>query len=101
MISNIVFGATYVYAKELPNDCKGEYYRLWFEILDVPSYQKKYLVEALTGRDKGLWFTCTPANFMMRYALLKPVEKVEKSERSELVGKVLTVSNEGTEGRGK
>jgi len=31
-------------------------------VIDVPSYQEKVLVEALTGPDAGVMFTCSPAN---------------------------------------
>lgn len=75
----IIEGKVYEYIKESPKGCKGCLYRVLKFILDVPSYQQKVLVEALTGPDRGLWFTCTPANFSLRYAPSKEAEEREKS----------------------
>lgn len=63
----ILDGAVYRYTKELPLGCGGELYEVVRMILDVPSYQWKVLCRALTGRDRGLWFSCTPSNFAERY----------------------------------
>ncbi len=65
----LVMGAVYRYISDSPKGCKGRLYRLHREVVDVPSYQRKVLVEALTGPDKGLWFTCVLTNFAMRYEL--------------------------------
>lgn len=67
MLDSIEIGAVYRYIRQLPTGCQGALYRVHREVLDVPSYQRKLLVEALTGPDRGLWFTCTPANFRVRY----------------------------------
>lgn len=69
----IVKGADYIYTAELPSGCKGQRYRVLDFVLDVPSYQQKVLVKALTGKDKGLRFTCTEMNFARRY---KPASEV-------------------------
>lgn len=66
----IIEGAEYVYIGELPVGCRGHRYLLHRGVIDVPSYQHKVLVEALTGEDKGLWFTCSLANFAIRYKLV-------------------------------
>lgn len=66
----IELGREYVYTQDLPVGCKGAHYYAHFLILDVPSGQWKILVEALNGRDAGLRFCCTPANFERRYELL-------------------------------
>jgi hypothetical protein len=60
-------GRDYVYDCPLPKGCAGHLYRLHRFVLDVPSYQEKCLVECLGGRDTGLWFVCSVANFMVRY----------------------------------
>lgn len=65
----------YIYTCELPKGCKGMHYKAHRLVLDVPSYQWKILMEALDGIDRGLWFTCTPANFILRYALLQQDEQ--------------------------
>src|SRR5438132_10371895 len=64
---DIVLGRDYVYVCGFPIEAKGHLYRAHKFVLDVPSYQQKVLVEALTGDDKGLWFTCSIANFCVRY----------------------------------
>lgn len=63
----IVEGETYAYVGTIPKEACGHKYRVLRFILDVPSYQEKVLVEALTGRDRGIWFVCSPANFAQRY----------------------------------
>ncbi len=76
----IIAGAEYVYLSNLPVGCEGHRYKVHRFILDVPSYQQKVLVEALSGNDKGLWFACSPANFVRRYKLDKlPPDYVEQS----------------------
>lgn len=65
----ITAGAVYIYQAALPAGCAGHRYRAARFIVDVPSYQKKVLVECLSGRDAGLWFTCSLANFARRYRL--------------------------------
>lgn len=67
-------GREYVYAKGHPVDCRGQHYMVHRFVVDVPSYQPKVLVEALTGRDRGLWFTTSVANFCVRY---EPAESAE------------------------
>jgi hypothetical protein len=57
----------YEYVRGVPIECIGSHYRLICQVLDIPSYQHKLLVEAMDGPDAGLWFTCTVANFKMRY----------------------------------
>lgn len=57
----------YVYTGEFPKGCAGQLYRMHRRILDVPSYQHKCLVEALSGKDAGLWFCCSLHNFSIRY----------------------------------
>jgi hypothetical protein len=67
-------GAVYLYTAPYPHRCRGHRYRLVRLVRDVPSYQEKCLVEALTGPDEGLWFTCTQANFGERYVLAEGQE---------------------------
>jgi len=57
----------WIYHNELPAGCKGDRYRLHRFILAVPVYQWQCLVQCLTGKDAGLWFSCSPANFSVRY----------------------------------
>jgi len=58
----------YVYIATMPAGRKGHTYRVIDNnVLDVPSYQHKILVECVTGPDAGLKFTVTPANFLTRY----------------------------------
>ena len=67
-MNTIIEGAVYIYTCGLPVGCHGHPYRvLRLNVLDVPNYQNKVLVEALTGPDAGLWFVCSPANFHVRY----------------------------------
>lgn len=65
----LIEGGLYEYIHDLPKGCAGHHYRLHRLVKDVPSYQEKVLVEALTGKDKGLWFVCSEANFAIRYKL--------------------------------
>jgi len=67
----IVLGKTYRYIRDLPKGCRDQLYKVHRFVLDVPSYQEKVLVEALGGKDKGLWFTCSPANFAKRYEMME------------------------------
>lgn len=60
-------GEEYIYAGEEPKGCKGHRYRVVRFVLDVPTYQRKVLVECLSGADKGVWFVVSPANFSSRY----------------------------------
>lgn len=71
-IGRIVPGKVYRYTNDLPRGCKDALYRVEAFILDVPSYQMKVLVLALTGKDAGLLFCCTPNNFAQRYAPHEP-----------------------------
>jgi hypothetical protein len=67
-MEEIVDDGIYVYVCGIPRGVMGAKYRvIKAQILDVPSYQKKVLVEALTGKDVGLWFTCSAWNFIHRY----------------------------------
>lgn len=61
----------YVYTGGLPAGCAGHRYRVHRRIIDVPTFQVKVLIETLTGRDAGLWFTCSLANFARRYEPVK------------------------------
>jgi hypothetical protein len=65
--SGVIEGADYTYLSGIPAGCAGHTYRLHRFVTDVPSKQRKVLVEALTGPDAGLWFTCAVANFCRRY----------------------------------
>lgn len=58
----------YIYQSGIPAGCKGHEYRLHRFVIDVPSKQRKVLVECLTGPDAGLWFVCSVSNFCRRYA---------------------------------
>lgn len=48
-------------------DPDGGVYRVDGFILDIPAYQEKILVRCISGVDKGLWFSCSPANFVTRF----------------------------------
>lgn len=64
----LIEGATYKYTSNIPAKCTGHRYRiLRLNVLSVPDYTQKVLVEALTGPDKGMLFVCSPANFSARY----------------------------------
>lgn len=69
-VMHIVKG-TYKYISGIPKNCHGHLYYVHNMIIDVPSYQRKVLVEALSGPDRGLWFSCSPSNFAARYVLEK------------------------------
>ncbi len=69
----LVEGHEYIFTKGYPVPCHGERYKVHRYVLDVPAYQRKVLVEALTGKDQGLWFVCSVANFCVRY---RPVEVI-------------------------
>jgi len=73
MLDQITPGEVYVYTNAIPAGCAGHHYRAHRFVLDVPSYQQKVLVEALSGKDKGLWFVCSVANFRVRYVPLVDV----------------------------
>ena len=70
---DLVEGGLYEYRAAHPEGCAGCLYRLHRIVLDVPSYQHKVLVEALTGHDAGLWFVCSVANFCTRYVPAAPL----------------------------
>ena len=57
----------YIYTGEWPRGCAGQRYRVHRRVLYVPVNQVHVLVEALTGSDAGLWFTCALDNFAHRY----------------------------------
>lgn len=67
----IIAGRRYTYTAEIPRGCAGQEYRVHRFVLDVPSYQQKVLVEALTGNDAGLWFVCSLENFARRYKIVE------------------------------
>lgn len=69
----IEVGKEYVYVCGIPKGCAGERYKVIAFVLDVPSYQKKVLVQATTGKDLGLLFVCSQGNFVMRYKLTEEV----------------------------
>jgi len=66
-MEEIVEGGLYVYAAAQPDWATCQQYRVVKFVVDVPSYQHKVLVEALTGKDRGLWFVTTFENFRVRY----------------------------------
>jgi hypothetical protein len=74
-------GGLYTYQASHPPGCAGHLYRLHRFVLDVPSRQTKVLVEAKTGADKGLWFTCSVANFCTRYRYAPGQEEVGDASR--------------------
>jgi hypothetical protein len=69
MLTAILEGGIYKYMRGHPADCIGCLYRVHRHVRDVPSYQRKVLVEALNGPDQGLWFVCSLTNFAVRYEL--------------------------------
>lgn len=81
-------GVIYRYTCDLPRGCKDALYRVDRFVLDVPSYQQKVLVECLTVRDAGLWFTTTCANFAVRYAAVENTPVADRNE--EETGEVST-----------
>jgi hypothetical protein len=66
-IITAVEGSEYVYTATIPAGCKGHRYRLLKLVLDVPTYQQKLCMVALTGPDSGRWFVVSPWNFAQRY----------------------------------
>ena len=66
-MQGIIKGNTYIYKGSAPKYAIGHRYQVVDFVLDVPTYQRKVLVKALTGPDKGLLFTCTLSNFLVRY----------------------------------
>jgi hypothetical protein len=66
-IITAVEGADYLYTADVPKGCKGHLYRIVHFVQDVPSYQEKLCMEALTGPDRGLRFIVSPWNFALRY----------------------------------
>lgn len=79
----IVTGAVYEYTAASPEGCRGKHYYAHRIVLDVPSYQRKVLVEALDGPNEGLWFTCSVMNFARRYRL---APRPESEMRADSVG---------------
>lgn len=66
----LIAGRTYRYKGPYPVKCIGALYRLNLAILDVPSFQTKLFVTAITGPDESLDFCCTISNFTTRYELV-------------------------------
>ena len=64
----LVEGKDYTYIGAYPTSCHGHKYRLVRFVVDVPSYQKKVLVEGLTGPDMGAFFVLSEAAFAVRFA---------------------------------
>lgn len=91
----IIAGRDYLYTGDLPKGCRGQRYHVHGFVLDVPSYQEKVLVEALTGRDRGLWFTCSPANFAQRYELAPGQEPVVEPVPAPVFEKVVDFTSKG------
>ncbi len=73
----IVEGGIYVYENRIPVTALGHFYKVHKFVMDVPSYQPKVLVEALSGKDRGLWFVCSINNFLVRYRIATPEEAQE------------------------
>ena len=80
-LREIELGRLYEYVGGIPIGCAGELYRPHRLVLDVPVYSWKVLVEALSGNDRGLWFTCSIDNFCRRYRLHRS-EKHEQQDNS-------------------
>jgi hypothetical protein len=80
-------GRTYVYKAGLPEARAGHKYRLLRFVLDVPSYQHKCLVKALTGPDEGLWFVVSTSNFSRRYVLDEGEQEVLNAAVAEVNGR--------------
>lgn len=74
---NVPLGCQYVYAHPYPKGYAGELYYAHRMVQDVPSYQDKVLVEGLTGRDTGRWFTCSLNYFLTRFKLPESPPKVD------------------------
>lgn len=102
----IVEGRVYKYNGGIPPGCKGGLYRVVKFVIDVPSYQEKVVIRCVLGKDKGLWFVCTPDNFARRYEpLVVSVGAEEEEEDSQsslevnpipLEGKVMDLSERGS-----
>lgn len=75
VLDELIEGETYIYTGLFPKGAAGHRYKLHRLVLDVPSYQRKVLVEALSGKDKGLWFVCSINNFSRRYRQATPDER--------------------------
>lgn len=72
-MSNIeITPGDYVCVKGVSPEFLGHRYRAHRVVIDVPAYQRKVLVEGLTGPDRGEWYTCTPANFRVRFQPVPP-----------------------------
>lgn len=70
---NDIMPGDYIYICGIPADCVGHRYRVHRTVIDVcAAYQRKTLVEALSGPDLGEWFTVTPANFRVRFRPVTP-----------------------------
>lgn len=68
----IAEGSLWTYTPAWPEGCQGKLYRVLRFVPDVPSYQRKVLIEAIDGPDAGLWFTASLANFALRYQPAPP-----------------------------
>lgn len=66
----IVPGMLYRYTAAYPPGCCGGLYRVVSTVTDVPSYQEKVLLHCIEGKDRGLWFICSPWNFAFRYEMV-------------------------------
>lgn len=90
VLNTIALGQVYEYVGALPRDCAGELYQPHRLVLDVPVYNWKVLVEALTGKDRGLWFVCSVNNFSRRYRLYHPGQGEQKQQENGAVEKELS-----------
>ena len=79
-IEDIHEGKEYIYTCGIPAGCIGHRYKVHRHVLDVPAYQTKVLVEALTGKDRGSWFTCSLANFAVRHRPVEPGDNTSDPE---------------------
>jgi hypothetical protein len=68
-IMTIQEGAVYLYQSQIPANRFGHRYQVKRFVMDVPSYQRKVVFEALTGPDQGNWYCCSEQNFAKRYRL--------------------------------
>lgn len=66
-VCKLVEGQEYTYASPHPISCHGHRYRLLRFVVDIPSYQKKVLVEGLTGPDIGAFFVLSEVTFAVRF----------------------------------
>jgi hypothetical protein len=69
----LVEGGEYVYTGTYPANCAGQRYKLTRFVIDLPSYQRKVLVEGMTGPDKGEAFVVSEATFANKFELVQPV----------------------------